>query len=186
MNTDVVSKTDMKWYVIRTQNNREKSVSERLLKEAERGELMGKVGEVLVPIEKIVQVNKEGKRVQKDKIMLPGYIFLQTNSLGELKYFLKGVKGTSGFLTERNGSVESLTEDEVNKMIGRHKDSASVVDSLTFSVGEEVTINEGPFTTMKATIESIKEQKVTLSVSIFGRKTPLTLELSQINKMMVK
>lgn len=180
-----ISTNSMKYYVVRTQNNREKSVAERLLKEAERGELMGKIGEVLVPIEKIVQVNKEGKRVQKDKIMLPGYIFLQTNSLGELKYFLKGVKGTSGFLTERNGSVESLTEDEVNKMIGRHKDSASV-DSLTFSIGEEVIINEGPFTTMKATIESIKEQKVTLSVSIFGRKTPLTLELSQINKMMVK
>lgn len=185
MNTDIVNKTDMKWYVIRTQSNREKSVAERLTKESERGELIGKIGEVLVPLEKVVQINKEGKRVQKDKIMLPGYIFLQTNSLGELKYFLKGVKGTSGFLTERNGSIESLTEEEVNKMIGRHRDN-SISESLTFMVGEDVIINDGPFSSMKATIEEIKEQKVKLSVSIFGRKTPLTLELSQINKMMVK
>lgn len=173
----------MSWYVVRTQNNREKSVAERLLKEAERGELMGKIGEVLVPIEKVVQVNKEGKRVQKDKIMLPGYIFLQTNSLGELKYFLKGVKGTSGFLTERNGSVESLTEEEVNKMIGRHKESLSS-EALSFMIGEEVTVNEGPFTGFNATIESIKDRKVKLTVSIFGRKTPLSLELSQIDKKM--
>lgn len=179
----VINKTDMKWYVIRTQNQREKSVAERLIKESERGELIGKLGEVLVPIEKVIQVNKEGKRVQKDKIMLPGYIFLQTNSLGELKYFLKGVKGTSGFLTERNGSIESLTQEEVNKMIGKHKESSSAIESLNFSVNEEVIINEGPFASMKATIESIKEQKVTLSVSIFGRKTPLSLEISQIDKL---
>lgn len=182
MSTEVVNKTDMKWYVIRTQNNREKSVAERITKEAEKGELIGKVGQVIVPLEKIVYL-KEGKKVQKDKIMLPGYIFMETNSLGELKYFLKGVKGTSGFLSERNGEIKSLTELEVNKMIGRHTESMTKESTVTFIVGEEVMINEGPFTSMKATIEKIEEHKVTLAVSIFGRKTPLTLESHQIDKM---
>ena len=179
--TEVINKTDMKWYVIRTQNQREKSVAERLIKESENGELIGKVGQVIVPLEKIVYL-KDGKKVQKDKVMLPGYIFMETNSLGELKYFLKVLKGTSGFLTERNGDIKSLTENEVNKMIGRHTESMSNEFSLSYNIGEEVIINEGPFSTMKATVEKIQDQKVVLAVSIFGRKTPLTLELHQIDK----
>ena len=174
------TKEDMKFYVVRTQGLREKSVGERLTKEAESGELIGKVGQVIVPLEKIVYL-KDGKKVQKDKIMLPGYIFMETNSLGELKYFLKGVKGVAGFLTERNGDIKSLTENEVNRMIGRHTESMAET-TLTFMVNEEVTINEGPFTSMKATIEKIQDQKVILSVSIFGRKTPLTLDIHQIDK----
>ena len=91
-----IVKTDMKWYVIRTQNQREKSVAERIEKEAEKGDLIGKVGQVIIPIEKVITV-KSGKKIQKEKVMLPGYVFLETNAVGELKYFLKSVKGTSGF-----------------------------------------------------------------------------------------
>lgn len=174
------NKLDMKFYVVRTANNREKSVAERISNEGEKGELIGKVGQVIVPLEKIMYL-KDGKKVQKDKIMLPGYIFLETNSLGEMKYFLKGLKGTSGFLTERNGDIKSLTEEEVNKMIGRHKETATALN-VNFVVGENVTINDGPFSTMNATIEKIEDQKVILSVSIFGRKTPLTLDIHQIDK----
>jgi transcriptional antiterminator NusG len=182
MNTEVTNKTDMKWYTLRTQGNREKSVAERLKKEAENGDLIGKVGQVIVPLEKIVYL-KDGKKVQKEKIMLPGYIFMETNSLGELKYFLKSVKGVAGFLTERNGDIKSLTENEVNRMIGRHTESMNKETTVTFIIGEEVMINEGPFTSMKATIEKIEDHKVTLVVSIFGRKTPLTLDSHQIDKM---
>lgn len=172
---------EMTWYVIRTQNNREKSVAERIIKEGERGDLIGKIGQVLVPLEKTIFL-KNNKKVEKETIMFPGYIFMETNSLGELKYFLKGVKGTSGFLTARNGDVESLTEAEVNKMIGKQTESMNKKIENVFIVGEEVTINEGPFSTMKATIEKIEDQKVVLAVSIFGRKTPLTLEMHQIDK----
>jgi transcriptional antiterminator NusG len=175
-----IVKTDMKYYVIRTQNNREKSVAERIQKEAEKGTLIGKVGQVIIPIEKVITV-KSGKKIQKEKVMLPGYIFLETNAVGELKYFLKSVKGTSGFLTERNGDIKSLSEAEVNKMTGRNKE-VPVESLLSFEVDEEVIINDGPFSTMKATIDKIEDQKVTLSVSIFGRKTPLTLDIHQIDK----
>lgn len=181
MSTEVINKTDMKWYVVRTQNQREKSVAEKIIKEGEKGDLIGKVGQVIVPLEKTIFL-KNNKKVEKEVIMLPGYIFMETNSLGELKYFLKGLKGTSGFLTERNGDIKSLTELEVNKMIGKQTESMSRKIDNIFSVGEEVTINEGPFSTMKATIEKIEDQKVTLAVSIFGRKTPLTLEIHQIEK----
>lgn len=179
---EVKTTEGMNFYVVRTQANREKSVGERLKKEAENGDLIGKVGQVIVPLEKIFYL-KNGKKVQKETIMLPGYIFMETNSLGELKYFLKGVKGVAGFLTERNGDIKSLTELEVNRMIGRHTESMTKESTLSYIVGEEVMINEGPFTTMKATVEKVEDQKVTLAVSIFGRKTPLTLDLHQIDKI---
>lgn len=181
MSTEVINKTDMKWYVVRTQGNREKSVAEKIKKEGETGDLVGKIGQVLVPLEKSVFL-KNNKKVEKETIMFPGYIFMETNSLGELKYFLKGVKGATGFLAERNGDIQSLTEAEVNKMIGKQTESMNKKIDNIFTVGEEVTINEGPFATMKATIEKIEDQKVILVVSIFGRKTPLTLEMHQIDK----
>lgn len=181
MSTEVINKTDMKWYVVRTQGNREKSVAEKINKEGENGDLIGKIGQVLVPLEKSMFL-KNNKKVEKETIMFPGYIFMETNSLGELKYFLKGVKGATGFLAERNGDIQSLTETEVNKMIGKQTESMNKKIDNIFTVGEEVTINEGPFATMKATIEKIEDQKVILAVSIFGRKTPLTLEMHQIDK----
>jgi transcriptional antiterminator NusG len=181
MSTEVINKTDMKWYVVRTQGNREKSVAEKINKEGENGDLTGKIGQVLVPLEKSVYL-KNNKKVEKETIMFPGYIFMETNSLGELKYFLKGVKGATGFLAERNGDIQSLTEVEVNKMIGKQTESMNKKIDNIFTVGEEVTINEGPFATMKATIDKIEDQKVVLAVSIFGRKTPLTLEMHQIDK----
>jgi len=181
MSTEVINKTDMKWYVVRTQGNREKSVAEKINKEGENGDLIGKIGQVLVPLEKSMFL-KNNKKVEKETIMFPGYIFMETNSLGELKYFLKGVKGATGFLAERNGDIQSLTETEVNKMIGKQTESMNKKIDNIFTVGEEVTINEGPFATMKATIDKIEDQKVILVVSIFGRKTPLTLEMHQIDK----
>lgn len=171
----------MNFYIVRIKGNMEKSIAERLKKEAESGELVGKVGQVIVPLEKIIYL-KDGKKVQKDKILLPGYIFMETNSLGELKYFLKSIKGVAGFLTERNGDIKSLSEADVNRMVGKNTDSVKE-SSFMFTIGEEVMINEGPFSSMKATIEKIEDQKVILAVSIFGRKTPLTLESNQIDKM---
>ena len=114
--------------------------------------------------------------------MFPGYIFMETNSLGELKYFLKGVKGATGFLAERNGDIQSLTEAEVNKMIGKQTESMNKKIDNIFTKGEEVKINEGAFASFTGTIEKIEDQKVTLAVSIFGRKTPVTLEMHQIDK----
>lgn len=176
-----VEKQATKWYVVRVQSNREKSVSEKLIKEGEKGDLVGKIGRVIVPMEKTFFM-KNGKKVMREKVMYPNYIFVETNAIGELKYFIKGLKGVSGLLTNKDGVVQPLTQVEVDKMLGEYQISKEKEISNTFIVGEEVKILDGPFATFNGFIEEINGQKVKVSVLIFGRKTPIELNVLQIEK----
>ncbi len=179
--TTTETTTNMKWYVVRAQANREKSVSERLIKESEKGDLQGKLGQVIVPMEKSFFL-KNGKKVMREKVMFPGYVFVETNAIGELKYHLKGMNGATGFLTNRGGEIQSLSRDEVNKMIGLHEEAQAKQPETTYVIGEEIKVMDGPFSGFIGTIDEIKDQKVKVSVLIFGRKTPIELSLMQIDK----
>ena len=171
----------MKWYIVRAQSNRERSVSERIIKESEKGDLMGKVGQVIVPMEKSFFL-KNGKKVMREKVMYPGYIFVETNAIGELKYFIRGCNGATGFLTNRSGDILPLAQTEVNRMLGQHEESKEQQIETTFVHGEEVKIIDGPFNGFVGTIEEIKDQKVKVGVLIFGRKTLMELSMMQIDK----
>ncbi len=173
--------TNMKWYVVRAQANREKSVAERLIKESEKGDLQGKLGQVIVPLEKTFFL-KNGKKVMREKVLFPGYVFVETNAIGELKFHLKGMNGATGFLTNRGGEIQPLPKAEVVKMLGLHEESKLVQPETTFVVGEEIKVMDGPFNGFIGTIDEIKDQKVKVSVLIFGRKTPIELSLMQIDK----
>jgi len=176
------SVSTMKWYIVRAQSNREKSVSERIIKDAEKGDLIGKIGQVIVPTEKSFHL-KNGKKVQREKVMFPGYIFVETNAVGELKYYLKAVNGATGFLTNRGGDIESLTQAEVDRMLGVQKQKEEVAEQFDhFISGESVKVLEGPFTGFTGTVESIKDQKVKVEVMIFGRKNLVELSALQIEK----
>jgi len=184
MITEIMEKqttTNMKWYVVRAQANRERSVSEKLVKEGEKGDLIGKLGRVLVPMDKSFFM-KSGKKVMREKVMFPGYIFIETNAIGELKYFVKGLNGATGFLTNRAGDIESLTKAEVDKMLGQNEESQKKEIGNTFIVGEEVKVLDGAFASFNGFIEEIIGQKVRVSVAIFGRKTPVELSILQIDK----
>lgn len=185
MSTMIMKETTMKWYVVRAQANREKSVSERLKKEAEKGELMGKIGKVLVPMEKSFFM-KNNKKVMREKVMYPGYIFVETSAVGELKQLIKIINGATGFLTNRAGDIQPLTQKEVDKMVGEHETNSTKEVSNTFCLNEEVKVIDGPFNGFKGVVESIDEekQKIKVSVLIFGRKTPLELNMLQAEKVM--
>jgi transcriptional antiterminator NusG len=172
----------MKWYIVRAQSNREKSVSERIIKDGEKGDLIGKIGQVIVPTEKSFHL-KNGKKVQREKVMFPGYIFVETSAVGELKYYLKAVNGATGFLTNRGGDIQSLTQAEVDRMLGIQKQKEEVAEQFDhFISGESVKVLEGPFTGFTGTVESIKDQKVKVEVMIFGRKNLVELSALQIEK----
>lgn len=180
--TTIETITTMKWYIVRAQANREKSVAEKIQKEGEKGDLMGKIGKVIVPTEKSFHL-KNGKKVQREKVMYPGYIFVETNAVGELKYHLKGVNGATGFLTSRGGQIESLSQFEVDKMLGVQKEKEEkLIIGNQFIAGEEVKVLDGPFANFVGTVESMKEQKVKVEVLIFGRKNLIELNALQIEK----
>ncbi len=169
-------------YIVRAQSNRERSVSEKIIKDGEKGDLMGKIGRVIVPTEKSFHL-KNGKKVQREKVMYPGYIFVETNAVGELKYYLKGVNGATGFLTSRDKSIQSLTQAEVDRMLGVQKEKEENIEKGNhFVPGEEVKVLDGPFANFIGTVESMKDQKVKVEVLIFGRKNLIELNSLQIEK----
>lgn len=182
MITTEIKKTIMNWYIVRAQSNRERSVSERIIKDGEKGELIGKIGRVVVPTEKSFHL-KNGKKIQREKVMYPGYIFVETNSVVELKYHLKSVNGATGFLTDRTGVIQSLTQLEVDKMLGIQKQKEEVIEHFGYFIsGESVKVLEGPFSGFTGTVESIKDQKVKVEIMIFGRKNLVELSVLQIEK----
>jgi len=178
----VEKETTMKWYVVRAQSNRERSIAERLTNEGAVGDLMGKLGRVIVPIENSFYL-KNGKKVKREKVKFPGYIFIETNAVGELKYFLKGMNGAQGFLTNRTGDILPLTQVEVDRMIGeQQKAKEEVEQEVKYIVGEEVQILDGPFNTFTGKIEHVNGDKVKVAVSVFGRITLIELGVNQIDK----
>lgn len=182
MTTEIKRIPDMNWYIVRAQSNREKSVSTRIQKDGEVGELIGKIGRVVVPSEKSFHL-KDGKKIQREKVMYPGYIFVETNSVGELKYYLKAVNGATGFLTNRAGDIQSLTQVEVDRMLGVQKEKEENLElGNSLIKGEQVKVLDGPFTNFIGTIESIKDQKCKVEVMIFGRKNLIELNTMQIEK----
>lgn len=179
---ELETKTNNKWYIVRSVSNREKSVSEKILNELEKGKLIGKVSQVIVPTENSYYI-KNGKKIKREKIIFSGYIFVESSAPAELKEYLKEIKGASGFLTSRSGEIQALSELEVKKMLGIQEESKIKNIESPFILSEEVLIIDGPFSTFKAIIEELNGEKVKLSVSIFGRKTPIELNIHQIIKV---
>lgn len=168
------------WYTIKVQNNRERSVAERLKIDAER-EGLKNVKEVLVPMEKQYYV-KDGKKMSRDKITYPGYIFVMVEGLGELPYILKQIQGNSGLLKDRSGTPIPISKSEIDRMVG-HAAKNTEVESESFMVNEIININSGAFSGFKATVEEVDKKKIKVSVSIFGRLTYLDLDVSQVDKV---
>lgn len=173
----------MEWYIVRAQANRERKVSERIIKEGEKGELTGVIGRVIVPMEKVFST-KEGKKIQREKVLFPGYVFVETSAIGELKQVVRKIQGATGLLSDRAGNIQVVSEIEVNRMIGLHEENKTKSFADIFSIGDEVTVTEGPFASFKGNIEHIDKEKgkIKVNVLIFGRPTSVELEDTQVRK----
>ncbi len=148
----------MEWYIVRAQSNKEKKVSERIIKEGETGELSGIIGRVIVPTEKVFST-LDGKKKQREKVLFPGYIFVETSAIGELKQVIKKIQGVTGLLSDRAGNIQVVSENDVNRMIGLHEENKNKNFTDIFNVGDEVTVTEGPFTSFKGNIENVDKEK---------------------------
>jgi transcriptional antiterminator NusG len=180
-------KSAKKWYVIRSVSGKENKIKEYIESEIVRLNLQDFIEQILVPTEKVVQI-RNGKKINKEKVFIPGYIMVQADLVGEIPHIIKSVNGVIGFLGEvKGGEPVPLRQAEVNRLLGK-VDELSVKDenvNIPYTIGETIKVIDGPFNGFNGTVEKIFEEKRKLEVmvKIFGRKTPLELSFMQVEKV---
>ncbi|MDA7824753.1 transcription termination/antitermination protein NusG [Flavobacteriaceae bacterium] len=180
-------KSAKKWYVIRSVSGKENKIKEYIESEIVRLNLQDFIEQILVPTEKVVQI-RNGKKINKERVFIPGYIMVQADLVGEIPHIIKSVNGVIGFLGEvKGGEPVPLRQAEVNRLLGK-VDELSVKDenvNIPYTMGETIKVIDGPFNGFNGTVEKIFEEKRKLEVmvKIFGRKTPLELSFMQVEKV---
>lgn len=182
-----MSDTGMKWYVLRTVSGQEHKTKTYIEKDMAHAGMSDLVGQVLIPMEKVVQV-RSGKKVIKDKTRTPGYMYVETTLTGEVSHMIKSLPNVVGFLSNiKGGEPSPMRASEVNRLLGQVDTEAenSAMLLVPFILGETVKVVSGPFSTFDATIEKINEekQKLEVTVKIFGRKTPVELGFTEVEKL---
>lgn len=169
-----------KWYTIKVQVNHERKVSERLKLDMKREN--DEDIKVIIPTQTVVNI-KEGKRNEREQLMYPGYIFVETLNVAELDAIVKATTGALNILKDNKKVPLVLRQSEVDRMIGDRNTAAKVIKNSLFQ-GERVLIKDGPFLNFKGVIESIDvdNDKVKVEVLIFGRKTSVDLSLCDVVK----
>jgi len=171
------------WYIVQTFSGFEQKVAETIKDTIQKKELSDKIIEVLVPMHEVTVV-KKGKRVQKKKKYFPSYVLVKMEMNKKLYHMIKNIQKVTGFLGT-TGTPVPVSDKEVDKILGNIKEGSLVPEpSLTFDVGEQVKVCEGPFASFSGLVEEVDEEKLKLkvSVSIFGRPTPIELEYNQVEK----
>ena len=171
------------WYIVQTFSGFEQKVAETLKDTIKVKELSEKIEEVLVPIHEVTEV-KRGKRVQRKKKYFPSYVLVRMKMDKDLYHMIKNIQKVTGFLGT-TGTPAPVPEKEIDKIMGRIKEGSLVPKAqISFDVGEQVKVCEGPFASFSGLVEEVDEEKSRLkvSVSIFGRPTPIDLEYNQVEK----
>ena len=175
-----------KWYVVRAVSGKEKKVKEYLELEIARMKLSDYVNQVLIPTEKVFKI-QNGKKVNKEKAFLPGYVLIEAALVGEVSHVIKSIPNVIGFLgTVKGGEPVPMRMAEVNRILGK-VDELSITEEelkIPFVVGESVKVIDGPFNNFSGVVDEINEEKKKLKVmvKIFGRKNLLELSYMQVEK----
>ena len=180
-----MAQTGKKWYVLRAVSGKEGKVKEYLEALMKKDDLLAaNVGEILLPTEKYAQL-RNGKRVVKEKLFLPGYVLVEANLQGEVAHTLRFMPNVLGFL----GGLDNPTpvrQADINRILGTAEDITikSEEVAIPFVVDEAVKVTDGPFSGFSGIIEEVNAEKRELKVmvKIFGRKTPLELSYNQVEK----
>ncbi len=171
------------WYIVQTFSGFEQKVADKIKEVIKTKELGDKITDVLVPIHEVTEV-KRGKRVQRTKKFFPSYVLVKMEMEKELYHMIKNTQKVTGFLGT-TGNPAKVSDNEIDKILGNIKEGSLVPEpSLTFEIGEQVKVCEGPFSSFTGLVEEVDDEKSRLkvSVSIFGRPTPIELEYNQVEK----
>lgn len=177
--------TSLKWYVLRAISGKEGKVKEYIDAEIKNSDLGQTVSQVLIPTEKVLQI-RNGKKITKERSYLPGYVLVEANLIGETPHRLRNIPNVLGFLGEKNNQPTPIRQSEINRILGTVDElQENGEEMLTpFLIGETVKVITGPFSGFDGVIEEVNNEKKKLKVmvSIFGRKTPLELAFTQVEK----
>lgn len=180
-----MAETAKKWYVLRAVSGKEAKVKEYLEALIKHNDLLAaNVGQILLPTEKYAQL-RNGKRVVKEKLFLPGYVLVEANLQGEVAHTLRFTPNVLGFL----GGLDNPTpvrQADINRIMGTAEEADIRTEEMAipYNVDDAVKVTDGPFSGFSGVVEEVNAEKHSLKVAvkIFGRKSPLELSFNQVEK----
>jgi transcriptional antiterminator NusG len=172
-----------KWYIVHAYSNFEKKVAEAIREQARTQGLEERFSEILVPTEDVVEIRR-GKKVNAERKFFPGYVLVKMEMTDEAYHLIKNTPKVTGFLGSGNKPIP-VTEKEVQRIIGAVEEGVErPKPTIRFDIGETVRVIDGPFASFNGSVEQVDEDRARLrvTVSIFGRATPVELEYGQVEK----
>ena len=171
----------MNWYTLRVISGKERKIKDNILFELDYQSLSSEVNNILIPSENIVEM-KEGKKKVKNKVFFPGYILIEMSESKEAKYLVENTDGVMNFVGS-NGDPQTLKDDQITRILGEveGREGREIVIA-PYKVGDSVKVTDGPFADFTGFVNEVnnEKQKVKVSVSIFGRPTPIELNFLQV------
>ena len=178
------SSPDLKWYVVHAYSGMEKAVERNIIERISRAGMQDKFGRILVPTEEVVEVKNGVKRTTERKFF-PGYVLVEMVMDDETWHLVKHTNKVTGFVGGAKNRPAPISEAEVLKIVNQMQQGTDKPrHKVEFEVGEYVRVKEGPFTDFNGTVEEVnyERNKLRVSVTIFGRATPVELEFGQVEK----
>ncbi len=177
--------SNLRWYVVHAYSGMEKAVERNLRERIDRSELQAKFGRILVPMEEVVEL-KNGKKSVSERRFFPGYVLVEMEMGDDTWHLVKHTGKVTGFVGGAKNRPSPISEAEVLKIVHQMQEGVEKPrPKVQWLVGELVRIKEGPFTDFNGAVEDVNydKSKVRVSVTIFGRATPVELDFAQVEKV---
>ena len=174
----------LRWYVVHASSGMEKAVERNILERIQRSGMESKFGRILVPMEEVVEV-KNGQKKTTERKFFPGYVLVEMVMDDDTWHLVKHTNKVTGFVGGAKNRPAPISEAEVMKIVNQMQEGTDKPrHKVEFVVGEYIRVKEGPFTDFNGSVEDVnyEKSKVRVSVTIFGRSTPVELEFSQVEK----
>ena len=180
-----VPKSAKRWYAVHAYSGMEKSVHRALVERIERAEMQDLFGRILVPTEEVIEV-RNGRKVVTERRLFPSYVFVEMDMTDDTWHLVKNNSKVTGFIGGKSNKPAPIPQHEVDKILQQMQDGVEKPrPKVLYEVGEVVRIKEGPFTDFNGNVEEVnyEKSKVRVTVTIFGRATPVELEFAQVEKV---